>query len=199
MYRFVFPVCVVLAGGCARYDSVDLACKNHIGGDAKASDDAVHYFQRVNCYRRFAGLYRVRVQRDIQEGVTGHVAYMDLHYDPNAPWNVGMVSSEDPASEGFTGVNDYERTDNSLISGTSHGAWFHASTLIPPTRDAAGWATAVDEEMRHFIFRQKMLQPSSWGVGLASSDMWRYSFELYRFPADERTERPIVYPIDGQV
>ena len=200
---FIGPLCagVILGStGCVNRESIETACAKDIGGSSWASDDPVHYFSRVNCYRRYAGMGKVKVQKDIQESVTNHTAYLTKHFDPTLAWSSIELSLEDPSLDGFTGVDDYDRiSEHSYVNSTSHGAWVHASLEIPAERNAAGWASIVDEEMHHFVYRQKFLQPASWGVGLAVDSVWRYSFEVYRFPADSQVTRPVLYPVDGQV
>ena len=144
---------------------------------------------------------RVRIRADVQQAVDSHVRYMAAHYDPTVPRSVWELASEDPSMSGYTGADDWERiraAGNTLVGANSHGAWLHASLYVPENRDGPGWAEVVDEEMTHFIYRQKHLQPSSYGVGLAVGGPWRYSFDLYTFPAAERLSRPVVYPVDGQ-
>jgi hypothetical protein len=192
---------LALGAGCVDRESIDSACAESIGGSSWANEDAVHYFSRVNCLRRYAGMSKVRLQRDIMHAVTDHAAYMTLHLDPTQPLTLDDLILENPNREGFTGVNDFDRVaarGNSVINGFSHGAWVHATSDVPEDRSAQGWADLVDAESDHFIYRQKFLQPSSWGVGLAVDGDWRYSFEVYDFPADERVTRPIVWPVDGQ-
>lgn len=193
---------VLLVSACASYDSTDDACPNKLGGSSGATDDAIHYYQRVNCHRRYAGLYKIRVNYDVQKSVENHVLYMEAHYDPSLPWSAGELSSEDPAKSLFTGENDYARIvalGDTVVSVGTHGAWFHPTTDIPEDRGPFGWADVVDLEMSHFIFRQKHLQPSSFGVGMAVAGPWRYAFDLYQFPSSEAVNRPVVYPVDGQV
>lgn len=198
-YVSLFLVCSV-QGACVDRESVDSACANNIGGASNATHDAIHYFSRVNCYRRYAGMGKVRIEKHIQEATVNHASYLTMNFDPSLPWDASELELEDPSKEGFTGVDGFQRIDReSYVNATSHGAWTHTDRSIPADRSPSGWAAVVDEEMHHFIFRQKFLQPRSWGVGLAVDGMWRYSFEVYNFPADSHVNKPVVYPRNGQV
>ena len=62
---------VVLAagvvGGCKSFEDVDDACKDSLPGDSYGSDEADAFFQRLDCYRRYAGTDRPAIDKGVTE------------------------------------------------------------------------------------------------------------------------------------
>ncbi|MBX2798849.1 MAG: hypothetical protein KTR31_14330 [Myxococcales bacterium] len=187
--------------GCQQYENIDEACKENVGGDKGASAEAVEVFQRITCYRRYAGLAKGKMNRRVTEAVENHARYLSIHgLDFGTFWQL------EEQGEGFTGADAFERLDHTgyLVEevGASAFVWEVLLTQIEADTDQT---ELVDQYMRDPFLRDVWLAPG-WDAGSYAQAPVEGKFGpflvymnivLY-FPSGSRSTRPVTYPVDGQ-
>jgi len=187
--------------GCVKtYTNVEDACDDPVRGESLGSDGAVELFGRASCYRRLAGLPEFEITEAAQTAAVRHVSYMIVNEETTA--------GEDPSRSGYTGADPFERladagsTDvtsaNSLLWHSVFGPAFDPYPAEPVER--------VDRWMSDPLFRQALLQPSIRAAGYSQRDVdaddglpgYSEMLVIAELPPSERSNRPIVYPVDGQ-
>ncbi|MBT3223825.1 MAG: hypothetical protein HN348_32555, partial [Proteobacteria bacterium] len=191
--------------GCEKPTTIDEACPKRTPGENKVSAEAAETLQRINCYRKLAGLSSGKAHPAVTEVSKAHVAYMEANGFDASMFSSDLWMAEEPTAEGFTGEDIWKRlhykgfkSDNSL----EFGAWLLGA--ISPLRRSA----MVDYWVQEPKVREMFLQPGWRGAGYAElpapgeSKNQMYYTELdvvYRFPSSAHSAQPIVYPVHNQV
>lgn len=208
MTRRPCALVALLLASCGPYDGVDAACPEGLPGDRLVAEDDAAMFLRFSCYRRYVGLPRLPFARGVQQAVQSHVTYLDENgiLDPDSP-NYFLVGNprgdttplfvQDPKLPFFTGasVSDRLLRFQALDTNARADVWdiFFGST------DEGDYDALIADP----YFRDVVFQPLVAGVGFASfgvgQEVFAYANVLYAFPSNARTDRPVVYPRDGQL
>jgi hypothetical protein len=188
-----------LAVGCATYDSVDDACRDRVPGEGQASPAATEVAGRIGCYRRYVGLDGANLVGRITDAVVAHVDYLERHEQVAGDWQ-----SETPDTPGFTGADAIERLYASEYLVPDVGTAFVWEVLLPlSTEDEMGRAEMIDAYMHDPFLRDVFLAPGWEGAGYAEGSdpafgPFAYTNVVLYFPSGARSQRPVVYPGDGQ-
>ena len=191
--------CVVLAGCVSAAPTVEEGCEEELVGAELLGDVPETLFFRVNCYRGFLGLRPLTIEDQMQESAEAHMAYMVTHdvLNPESPTrarNREALLGETPDTEGFTGVNPFQRAvatgavarSGGVASGSVWGWFLHDSNMAPATVIA-----------NPFV-RDALFHPNVIGVGHAQGfmlDERRGYFDLHAaVPTGVRAAKPVVYP-----
>ena len=192
-------VVLALPSGCATYDSVDEACRDRVPGDRHGSAEAADLIGRIGCYRRYVGLNRANIDRRITEAVESHVDYLRLH----PGWvGTGQWQAEEPNTRGYTGRDAFERLYASEFLVEGVGSAFVWEVLLP-IDEAIRRRELVDLFMHDPFVRDVFLAPAWEGAGYAEGRVegvgeFAYMNIVMYFPSGSRSNRPVVYPHDGQ-
>jgi hypothetical protein len=190
---------VLLAGGCASYDSVEDACPNHVSGERHGSPEADELFLRVSCYRRYVGLDRANIHRRINDAAAAHASYLTENQvlSTTGQWNLEVAGEP-----GFTGADAFERLQDAGYLGLDPSSAFvwEVLTLVS---DVDSYGSHIDELMLDPFVRDVLLAPAWEGAGYAEGsdpafgEFAYWNIVLY-FPSGARSTRPVTYPQDGQ-
>lgn len=199
---------LAVAGCTPEFASVDAACPDEIAGEEFAGNGGAEALRRVSCYRRYVGLEPAVVDEKVQLAATNHASWMAT----NGLW----LNEETAGTEGFTGSNAVQRLAavGYTLDEVNYGVWDAIDDAVGHYGDAdtgdadpghSVWftrpdtpAAVIDAWMDDFIFRQAVLQPAWFAGGWAwIDDRWIAANIVYRFPATENINAPIVWPRDG--
>jgi len=191
--RNFLPLVALLAACGPNFETIDDACPETVPGEKDNSEVAVGVFRRIDCYRRFAGISRARMDSRISDAARAHALYVEQ----NGPEDVPLL--EDPGEPSFTGVDPLERiqAQGYELEGNysnSYGYW-EGLFVYDESFDPAAIA---DDWMWGQYTRQGVLQPGWVDAGYGATDSWAVITIMYDFPAPEATNRPIAWPRDGQ-
>lgn len=194
----VLVISVAATGACRPdFTTLDEACGDTVPGQARFEDGAepVQAVGRINCYRRLAQMSQARVDPKISSAARAHARYLAM----NGYGGLTADGAEDPSLEGFTGEYPWDRMDAQGYDTTFEGFedGYHFWTVGLPTVDDVD--LEIDLWMDHYLTRQALLQPAVEGVGWGRSGDFTVLENYSPFPTDERVERPILFPRDGQV
>jgi len=203
---------LALSAGCNTFTTVDEACLDSLPGEqyvTKAADQSL--ISRMNCYRRVAKRPKAVVNKQVQDAVEAHGAWIEL----NAP-EPRALRNQTAGTEGFTG-----NTSMSRLEAAGYIFPTNSSLLELYTYEPGDWAGLYTEaELFDFWFddpfhRPGFLQSVVTGVG-ATHGLYEleYSEEsqipnlpvsyqvwniIYQTPAQAYAEAPVSYPRNGQV
>lgn len=192
-------VAAVCVGGCAPdYLSLDEACLDTVPGEQHLLTQS-DLIDRMTCYRRFVGLSPARVNRLVQRATESHANYLEINNLVSPQMTAEDAFLEDPANTGFTGFDVWDRL----------GA---TGLITPETQSGLGvWdvffsnagGEEPDEVLADPYFRDVAFQPLWVGAGYAElqgalGGRAAYMNVVYGFPSSNRTDRPVVFPRDGQ-
>ncbi|MEZ4238314.1 MAG: hypothetical protein R3F59_19610 [Myxococcota bacterium] len=188
---------LLTALACARYDSVDDACRD-LPGASGAPAEAAEVIGRIDCYRRFAGADGARIVPDVQEAAEAHAAWLARHGTPHgADWR-----AEAPDTRGFTGADALERLYTSGYLVRDVGTAFVWELLLPL---GGGYTRPelVDAHLADPFLRDLFLAPGWEAAGYAEGvdpggARFGYLEVVTTFPSGTHSLRPVVYPADGQ-
>ncbi|MCO4746500.1 MAG: hypothetical protein KC912_17010 [Proteobacteria bacterium] len=188
-------LCLFLSTACRpSFDTLEEACMSRTPGEAGVDDGstATAVVAEVNCYRRFAGMFRTRVSGQLSDSASAHARYLDLN-----GWEAtGNGLFEDPAYDGFTGVDPIERgIEFGYDWGLRDIAFWEGSTQEADLSPAEYVASFMHEPYS----RQAVLQPGLRAVGYGTEGEWAVSDWHYDWPTSAHTERPVLWPVDGAV
>jgi len=186
---------VTLLASCApEYQQPRDACLATAPGGASASEDANAAVVQLNCYRRFAGLGKARVDTELSSAAAAHASYLDVNWT-----NGDSLTEELPGYPLFTGATLADRA-------TSHEFYYASDATVavlevvetkleatmPPGAMISAW---MDDPFA----RQYMLQPSVMGVGFGQTNTWAVYDVAYSEPTLEASDHPITYPAAKQI
>jgi hypothetical protein len=190
----------VLGSGCAQFETVDEACRDHLAGEKHGSAAAIETFSRVTCYRRFVGLDQARLNRRVSEATLGHAQYLARHglLASDGWWNL-----QEPGLPGFTGVDAYDRLEDAGYLAENVGSMFIWEVLLL-TDGGLDRQGLIDAYIANPFLRDVFLAPAweagGWAeaVDTVNGLPFAYSDIVLYFPSGARSGRPVAYPADGQ-
>ncbi len=195
---------LILLAGCQDFETLDDACHSVVPGEGSIDNaSAVQLLNRTNCYRRFTGLPRGRVQKDVQAAVESHGDYVEK----NSP-TFDRIEFEQSAVPGYTGYDVMDRLDTAgyAFDDTSFDMGIWELSVLDNQESLDDLDAFIDGLADLPFTRQIMLQPSWVASGV---DVSTYDEELglglfnlvvvYEYPATQRAQNPVVYPTDSQV
>lgn len=170
--------------------TVDDACHPAVKGAENGTMLANDFQQRVDCHRRLAGLNRVKLEPAVSSAAEAHATYMA---------GLGLATPYEESGEGgFTGQTVFDRLDYAGFEdpGSNQlGVW-----EIYGYRGALAVDELVDQALIAGLFlREPVMVSSSWAAGYGDADGWLEYVLVFDFPADSHLNRPVVYPVDGQL
>jgi hypothetical protein len=190
---------VLLASGCASYDSVEDACPNHVTGERHGSPEADELFQRVSCYRRYVGLDKANIHRRVDDATAAHASYLTENETLST---TGQWTTETPGEPGFTGANAFERLEDAGYLGLDPSSAF-VWEVLTRVDEVGSYSEHIDELMVDPFVRDVLLAPAWEGAGYAEGldpalGAFAYWNIVLYFPSGARATRPVTYPQDGQ-
>ncbi len=193
---------LLLSACLPSFPDVESACVED-PPDAGLGPIGTDALRRINCHRRYLGLWEVDVSPRVQQAAQAHFDYLAQHAELAVDDVVVLPKRrnlllEDPADEGFTGGDDYARMVASGAVPDDSGAALAGSWGWPVIDTSVGGDAWVAQPYA----RDLWLQPGIVGVGIAEGmvDGVRiaYANVFATLPSGIQTLRPIVYPRDGQ-
>lgn len=190
----------LLAGGCSNFESIADACKDSVAGDRDAPPGGVEVFERLSCYRRYAGLGAARMSPAISDAVSAHVAYLEFNIASDEIFKYDL-QLEERSRPGYTGETPIDRfdaagfeTDDTSIQ--SWSVFAGLSTEEPVT-------AFIDREIHDPLFRDPFLAPGwqagSFSVGLLDPTLTFGYLEAALFlPSQQNAFDPVTWPVDDQ-
>ncbi len=186
---------VLVAGvGCQDFEDLEDACKDDPPGDSFGSDESDAFFQRLDCYRRYAGVERARIDKDITKATEAHATYLSLNgvgYDP---------FSETSGLPGYTGADVFERLRAAeyLVDVASTLVW----QVFMPADPSRPRAEMVDLLIHDPGYRDPLLGPGWLGGGYAEGtdlfDGLAYSIWALALPSASHSDKPVLWPVKDQ-
>lgn len=186
-----------------QFDDLEEACLDALPGEDLLGGLDPTLAERVNCYRRYVGVWELGIDSRLQESARQHLAYMALNdvLEPTAPAYVqtrqGLIS-ETSELPGWLADTPYGRAvkkgavsaTDALASGSVWGWFVHDARMPAEALVANPYA------------RDALFQPLVLGAGFAQRDVsgaLRAYFEVVTaMPSGVHTGSPIAYPKDGQ-
>ncbi|MEO0605145.1 MAG: hypothetical protein AAF211_27190 [Myxococcota bacterium] len=204
MKRWMIALPMLLAGACTEFESIEEACKGSVPGNRDASDEAIRVFERLGCYRRYAGLGQARLSPPISRAVQNHIGYLEENVSFEDWWinQTESVFIEQQGRVGFTGAQAVDRfdfegyeTDNQSIQTWSVIALFQDNQQPPETY--------IDNQIHHPLYRDALFAPG-WQAGsyaegtLEPSFRFGYLEAALFLPSGQKAFKPVSYPIQDQ-
>lgn len=185
----------------------DEACRDHVGGAARASDAAAELVGRIDCYRKFVGIDHARLNARITEAVEAHADYLEMNEvlsDPNADWWI-----EEFGEFGFTGRTSYDRLVKSEYLVEDFGANVFVWEVLSLVEEGLSYTERADAWLHNPFLRDVFLAPAWEGAGYAefsAVDPYQgddltvsYMNVVLLHPSGSHATTPAVYPADGQI
>lgn len=193
--------------GCEEYLVPDEACRDNVAGGSNATDGAVELFGRVDCYRRFVGVDRARLNPRITEAVENHANYLEINdvlSDPDAAWEL-----ETFGEFGYTGRSAYDRLVDTDYLVEDFGANVFVWEVLSEVDRGRTYREVADEWMHNPFVRDVFLAPAWEGAGYAEFPFLNpydgqeitvsYMNVVLLHPSGAHASTPVVYPADGQL
>jgi len=159
------------------------ACADSEPGHDAATADAIEALDRVNCYRRLAGLEVAVLDPQLDAAAQAHADYMEL--------NGELVHAETSGAPGFTGEQVWDRAD---AAGWTDQAGYLFLEVVAAGPEPAG---AVDLWVDSVYHRTPFMGPEwvAGGFGYAGTFAAMAVVEPYPQSADVA----VAYPVNGQL
>ena len=200
--RLSMALPMVFAAACSDFETVEEACKDNVPGDRDATDAAVRVYQRLGCYRRYAGLGTARLAPQISRAVQNHIRYLELNVSFDEWWvsQTESVFTEQPNRVGFTGANAVDRFD---FEGFESDGDIQVWSVMALTEGGQPSETYIDNQIHHPLYRDALLAPG-WRAGsyaegtLEPNFRFGYLEAALFLPSGQRAFKPLTYPVQGQ-
>lgn len=182
----------VVAAGCSSFEDVEEACKDGLPGDSYGSDEADAFFQRLDCYRRFAGVERPRIDQAISESVVSHTSYLSQNGIGAPDW-----ASESSSFPGYTGDTVFDRLESAgyPLDVASTLVW----QVAMPADPSQPRANMVDLLIHDPHYRDPLFAPGWLGGGYAEgTDLYEgfaYSIWTLALPSASHSSKPVLWPV----
>lgn len=184
--------------GACRPDfaNVDEACKDKIKGESHASSVSGEFFQRLACYRRYAGVEQPRIDKKVTIATEAHVDWMNENLADATYWNV-----EDDGTPLFYGATVFDRLERAEFNlDTASSMVWEVLMPVTPERNRT---ENVDLLIHDPHYRDPLLAPGWYGGGYdeTSGDNGglAYSVWVLDMPSGTHSGKPVVWPVDGDV
>lgn len=191
----------LLLTACASYDSIEEACKEKVPGAEDAPDGALAVFQRLTCYRRYAGLGQARLSPPISRAVANHVFYLNQNVTTYDLATVPALS-EESGQAGYTGATPIDRFE--LEGFTSENQSIQTWSVFAYFTPEQAPREYIDSLIHDPLFRDALLAPGwragSWSRGELLDELpFGYLEAALYLPSQQNAYSPVSYPVDGQV
>jgi len=222
---FLLPA-VTLSAGCQEFFTIDEACHpkgNFRGKNVMPAAEAAAT-DRMNCYRRLAGLQRVGTVQELYDAAAGVTNYAQLNPEVYDDFNALDFLAQQVALPGFTGstvderlgqanyvrfsssgeyiqelVGIYDPADDSLVTTIDNGItahWVEEQWLTPSVIDFAISEVTLDE-----AWWEQAAEAGQWEArfNITSEDIptearFFYAITISEAEPFEHTDEPIYYP-----
>jgi hypothetical protein len=145
--------------------------------------------ERMNAYRRLAGVAPLRLDDALDRAAMNHAAYYILNFGDPALTGMGL-HDEQPGKPGFTGVDMETRIRQAGYTGT----WNEGIALLGDP------ARAVDEFMTNVNHRLPILDPAYTDTGYGGAAQGRAVIDVFTYGGQGARPTPpefVAYPPDG--
>ncbi|MEN0063976.1 MAG: hypothetical protein AAGA48_17615 [Myxococcota bacterium] len=209
MIRWTLAWPLLIVGACSNFENLEDACKDDVPGARDAPAGAVAVFQRLTCYRRYAGLSEARLSPAISEAVVNHVNYLQLNISAEELFTKPIdLQFEERSRPGYTGPYPLERFD--LAGFDTETSSVQTWSVFAGMAEDAPPAQFVDREIHDPLFRDPMLAPGwragSFARGELDSEVegaagypFGYLEAALFLPSGQNAFQPVVWPVDGEV
>lgn len=174
--RVLIPILLSSLACRPTFETVDEACSDRVGGSRHAHDLAEALVSRVNCHRRVARIGRLSFHPDVQGAAAN------------------QADAERPLE--LTETLAYLQDNNYPPSLSSNFALW---SMYAGIDSDSSTDSQIDVLIASPYFRQVMLQTSARHIGLEPASDRISMVVTFDYPPIQRMNRPVVYPVDGQI